>query len=86
MVEVQGATLNVSPLELDLAVTASSVEALFVVGKLVDTDDICSRCERIDAQLKSRCAGLLEIFGRRGASGLYWDNQGRKKGQRTLRT
>ena len=78
---------NVSPLELDIAVTASQDETLSTMIAPMQAQEILSRCERIDAHLKSRCAGLLELSGRLGGSGLYWNAKENRfeGGQKSLR-
>jgi hypothetical protein len=61
MVTVEGSKANISPLDLELGITATSEVALSSKLKLIDKNEIFSRCERMDALLKSRCAGLLEV-------------------------
>jgi hypothetical protein len=80
MVEVQGI---VSPLVLDSAVTATPEEAFSCTETPMEIEEICSSCKRIDATLKTRCAGLLEISGRTNHAGLYWDS-GRGKTLKSL--
>jgi hypothetical protein len=56
---------GVSPLDLDLAVTANVRDTLAPDTEALNETEIDERCERMDIHLKTRCAGLLEIHALR---------------------
>jgi hypothetical protein len=56
---------HVSALELEAAITATRDLAIATKIGPVSDEDIKDRCEQVDAHLKSRCAGLLEVQGHR---------------------
>jgi len=52
---------NVGALELEIATTATTQITIDTPYNPMDNNEIRDRCERLDAHLKTRCAGLLEI-------------------------
>jgi hypothetical protein len=52
---------NVSVVELEIATTATTQITIETPYNPMDNNEIKDRCERLDAHLKIRCAGLLEI-------------------------
>jgi len=51
-------------LELDLAVTATYVEAMTPIRSVVSEEEIEERCDKMISYLKVRCGGLLEAHDR----------------------
>jgi hypothetical protein len=62
MMAVQGSNGRVDPLELHMAYTACPATDLHRKWNPMDVEERRSRREQMSTHLKSRCAGLLEIF------------------------
>ena len=61
MVEVEGTGKEITPLDLELALTATSERAFAPTLEIMTQGEMDARSERMDALLRSRCGGLLEV-------------------------